>query len=183
MKTLGNVLWVILVGFVTCLYWILAGVLSCVTIILIPFGLQQFKLARLSLLPFGHTVERGPTRMLHILGNIVWLLLGGLIISVVYLVLAGIFFITIIGIPFSVQCVKLAGLSLWPFGAQVVSDESEYTMSAPGATPVATADGEMLIRPVPPMPSLPAVDGGPAPAAGAASSGSTYKIPELPPFE
>lgn len=56
---------------------------------------------------------------MRFLGNILWLILGGLVISLYYAFMAILFCITIIGIPFGVQLFKMARLALWPFGRDV----------------------------------------------------------------
>ena len=115
MKTLGNILWFILVGLPLGLGWVLLGVLWCITIIGIPFGKQCFKIAGLSFFPFGKVVAGQFSK--HIILNIIWIIFGGLELALGYLISGLIFCITIIGIPFGKQCFKLASLSLAPFGA------------------------------------------------------------------
>ncbi len=117
MKTLGNIIWFILVGLWAAIGWAIAGVLWCITIIGIPFGKQCFKLAKLSIFPFGKTVKTDFDK--HPIGNIIWILLFGWEFSLGYLIASLIFYITIIGIPFGKQCFKLARLSLIPMGATV----------------------------------------------------------------
>ena len=118
MKVLGNILWFLLAGWILGLSWLSVGLVWCITIVGIPVGVQCFKLAGLSFLPFGkEIVYQGGSASL--LANILWILFGGLGLAIEN-ALAGVFFcITIIGIPFGKQCFKLAKLSLTPFGAQV----------------------------------------------------------------
>ena len=117
MKTLGNIIWFILIGLGSGIGWFLLGVVWCITIIGIPFGKQCFKIAKLTILPFGKTVKSDFGK--HPIANIIWILFGGLEIAVGYLVAGLIFCITIIGIPFGKQCFKFATLSIAPFGATV----------------------------------------------------------------
>ena len=117
MKTLGNIIWFIFVGLGSAIAWFLLGVLWCITIIGIPFGKQCFKLARLTLWPFGATVKSDFGK--HPIANIIWIILGGLELAVGYLIAGLILCITIIGIPFGKQCFKLASLALVPFGAEI----------------------------------------------------------------
>ena len=117
MKTLGNIIWFILIGLGSGISWFLLGVVWCITIIGIPFGKQCFKIAKLTILPFGKTVKSDFGK--HPIANIIWILFGGLEIAVGYLVAGLIFFITIIGIPFGKQCFKFATLSIAPFGTTV----------------------------------------------------------------
>ena len=116
MKLLGNVLWFVIVGLVSFVSWILIGVLWCITIIGIPFGVQCFKIAAFALFPFGKTIQTNFDS--HPVANVIWLIFFGWEIAVGYAIIGVILYITIIGIPFGKQCFKLASLSLLPFGAQ-----------------------------------------------------------------
>lgn len=117
MKTIGNILWLILTGIWTALAYFILGILWCITIIGIPFGKQCFKLAGLMFWPMGKEVNSDFNK--HPLANIIWLVFGGLELAVGFLVAGLLWCITIIGIPFGKQCFKLAKLSLLPFGAEV----------------------------------------------------------------
>lgn len=117
MKILGNILWFIFGGAVASLVWLILGLLMCVTIIGIPFGLQAFKFAKLMLLPFGKEVETQFDK--HPIMNIIWAFSFGSGMALNYLVIAFFTAITIIGIPFAKQWMKLARLSLIPFGATI----------------------------------------------------------------
>lgn len=118
MTLLGNIIWMVFGGIFTALYWFIAGCLFSITIIGIPLGRQAFKMASLTLAPFGKTIEYGGGAP-SLIANIIWLVLAGLPMAVSYL-LAGMFnCITIIGIPFGLQSFKMAKLSLLPFGARV----------------------------------------------------------------
>jgi uncharacterized membrane protein YccF (DUF307 family) len=125
MKTIGNVLWLVLAGFWLALGYGLAGILNCITIIGIPFGIQSFKLAGYALWPFGRVVIQRPdaSPAFGCLGNTIWLILGGIALAIVQ-VLAGILLcVTIIGIPFGIVSFRMAGLALMPFGKVVVRDD------------------------------------------------------------
>ena len=117
MKTLGNILWFLFFGLWSAILWLVLGVLWCITIIGIPFGLQCFKLVKLVIWPFGKTVMTNFGK--HPIANIIWLLFGGLSLALSYCIGGVICYITIIGIPFGKQCFKLATLALTPFGANV----------------------------------------------------------------
>ncbi len=122
MSLLGNLLWIILGGGILLfLEYLIGGLLLCVTIIGIPFGVQVFKIAFLALLPFGREVETTgrTTGCLGILMNVLWILLGGIAITITHLVFAVLTGITIIGLPFAKQHIKLAALALMPFGTAV----------------------------------------------------------------
>src|SRR3954471_2897109 len=113
-----NVLWIIFGGgLVLCLEYALAGLLLCLTIVGIPFGLQCFKIAGLGLLPFGRDLR--DTKRVPVFGtlaNIVWFCVAGVWIFLSHVGLAIALGLTIVGIPFAIQHLKLALLALWPFG-------------------------------------------------------------------
>jgi len=122
MNFLGNIIWLIFGGFLAALGYIFGGFVLCITVIGIPWGMQCFKIASLVLWPFGKRVvsSNSGTGCLSTLFNIVWLICGGLYTAIIHLVFAAILFITIIGIPFARQHLKLMELSLMPFGKSVV---------------------------------------------------------------
>lgn len=121
MKTLGNILWLLLCGIWMSILYFIAGVVGIVFIVTIPFGIQAFKLANYVLWPFGRTVVRreSASGFWSLVGNILWIILDGWWLALAHLVLALVFFVTIIGIPFAVANVKLARLALTPFGLTV----------------------------------------------------------------
>lgn len=124
MSILGNILWIILGGgILICLEYLISGLLLCLTIIGIPFGVQCFKLAFLGLVPFGKDVvdRESYTGCLAIGMNILWILLGGIWIALTHVVFAVLCAITIIGLPFAKQHIKLASLAITPFGRTVVN--------------------------------------------------------------
>jgi uncharacterized membrane protein YccF (DUF307 family) len=122
MRLLLNVLWVILGGgFLTALEYLLAGLACCLTIVGIPFGLQCFKMAGLSFFPFGkdfRTERSGPVSFIF---NVLWFVVAGVWIFLTHLALALALAVTIIGIPFAFQHIKLGMLAIWPFGVTVRS--------------------------------------------------------------
>jgi uncharacterized membrane protein YccF (DUF307 family) len=117
MTLLGNILWFIFGGFIASLIWFLLGLLLTITIIGIPLAKQFFKLSRLFLSPFGKEVETNLERRPIL--NIIWAILFGWEIALSYLFFAAITAITVIGIPFSLQWLKLTQLALFPFGAKI----------------------------------------------------------------
>ncbi|MDD3429406.1 MAG: YccF domain-containing protein [Oscillospiraceae bacterium] len=118
MSCLGNLLWFLLGGLWLGLGWLLAGILWCITLVGIPIGRQCFKFAALAFFPFGKTVTYGGG-VVSTLINIIWLIVSGLPLAIEAAVIGCIFCITIIGIPFGLQCFKMAKLALMPFGARV----------------------------------------------------------------
>jgi uncharacterized membrane protein YccF (DUF307 family) len=123
-QTLGNILWLIFVGIWLAIGFVVAGIVMFILIITIPFGIQAFKLAGFALWPFGRHVEYTDrvASPLRIIGNILWIIFGGLWLAVNCLIGGVILCITIIGIPFGIQAFKLIPIVLMPFGAEVVSD-------------------------------------------------------------
>lgn len=125
MKFLGNLIWLIFGGLTGAISWFLAGCLWCVTIVGIPVGLQCFKIAGLTLWPFGKQVVYSNSSM-SLLVNIIWLIVSGLPLAIGHFISGLLLCITIIGIPFGRQSFKLAQLALMPFGARVVSSNNYY---------------------------------------------------------
>lgn len=121
MKLLGNILWFLLGGFIVSIYYFIVGLLFCITIIGIPFGLQLIKLAGFALWPFGHNIEPDTNDggCLSIIMNVIWILLGGTEIAMLHLTFGVVLCITIIGIPFGIQHFKMALLALIPFGKRI----------------------------------------------------------------
>ena len=118
MSLLGNIIWILFGGIFTALYWFVVGCLFCLTIVGIPLGRQAFKMASLTLAPFGKTIEYGGGAP-SLIANIIWVVVAGIPMAFAYLVAGAVNCITIIGIPFGLQSFKMAKLSLLPFGARV----------------------------------------------------------------
>ena len=119
MGGLGNLLWVLFGGFWQGLGWGIAGVLWSITIIGIPIGRQCFKFASLAFFPFGKEVQYGGGAGSAIL-NVFWLLISGIPLAIAAAINGILLCCTIIGIPFGMQCFKMAKLALFPFGARVI---------------------------------------------------------------
>ena len=121
MKFIGNILWLIAGGLVVSLYYALMGVIFCITIVGIPFGLQLIKMAGLALWPFGRDVhsDTNDGGCLAIIMNIIWILFGGLEIAFLHITFGIICCITIVGIPFGLQHFKMAILAFVPFGKKI----------------------------------------------------------------
>lgn len=125
MRTLGNVLWLVLAGWWLALGYVIAGIINLILIITIPFGIASFRLASYSLWPFGRSVVRDETTgCLSLVGNVLWLLFGGLEMAIAHVVAGLLLCITIVGIPLGVASFKLAGLALLPLGARIVPTDS-----------------------------------------------------------
>ena len=122
MKTLGNLLWLLFAGLWLACGYVVGGLLLCVTIIGIPFGVQAFKLAGFALWPFGRDTAPGARSggILEMLFNLLWLLLFGWALFVGHVIAGLLLCLTIIGIPFGLQAFKMSVLSLLPFGRTIV---------------------------------------------------------------
>lgn len=132
MRTIGNILWFVFGGFVMGLSWWLFGVIAFVSIIGIPWGRACFVMGYFSFFPFGreaidrdeltHEEDLG-TSEFGVLGNIIWFIFAGLWLAIGHVLSAVACFVTIIGIPFGLQHLKLAFISLAPIGKTVVDKE------------------------------------------------------------
>ncbi|MGH9318479.1 MAG: YccF domain-containing protein [Vicinamibacteria bacterium] len=118
MSLLGNILWLIFGGLIAGLGYILGGLLVCVTIVGIPFGVQAMKIGVATFAPFGKQIveTKEANRPLRLILNIVWLVVIGWEIALAHAASALVLAITIIGIPFALQHLKLIPLALLPFG-------------------------------------------------------------------
>ncbi|GAB2644262.1 YccF domain-containing protein [Vibrio panuliri] len=132
MRTLGNIIWFICGGVVMGLMWWLFGLLAFISIVGIPWGRACFVMGNFSFFPFGqeaisrdeltHQTDIG-TSPLGMIGNIIWFFLAGIWLAIGHIISAVACFVTIIGIPFALQHLKLAVISLAPIGKTVVSKE------------------------------------------------------------
>ena len=118
MSLLGNIIWLIFGGLIAGLGYIVGGLLLCLTIIGIPFGLQSIKLGVATLTPFGKEIveTENANSALRVIFNVLWLLVFGWGIALAHLTSAVLLAITIIGIPFAKQHIKLIPIALFPFG-------------------------------------------------------------------
>ncbi|MFT3845842.1 MAG: YccF domain-containing protein [Lacibacter sp.] len=122
MNFLGNLIWLIFGGFFAALGYFFGGIALCCTIVCIPWGLQCFKLAGLVLWPFGKKVvsDTSSTGCLSVLANIIWIIFGGIGVTLNHLIMGALLYISIIGIPWGRQHFKLLEISLMPFGKRIV---------------------------------------------------------------
>lgn len=121
MKFLGNILWLLLGGLIIAVYYFFVGLLFCITIIGIPFGLQLMKIGSFALWPFGHEAvsDTNDGGCLAILMNVLWILFGGIEIALLHVTFGIICCLTIVGIPFGMQHFKMTILALVPFGKKI----------------------------------------------------------------
>jgi uncharacterized membrane protein YccF (DUF307 family) len=122
MNFLGNLIWLIFGGFFAALGYFFGGIILCITIIGIPFGLQCFKLAGLVLFPFGKKVvsDSSQSGCLSVFANIIWIIFAGIEVALTHIIMGALLYISIIGIPWGRQHFKLLEISLMPFGKRVV---------------------------------------------------------------
>ena len=121
MSLIGNIIWVVFGGLVMAAAYFILAIAYCVTIIGIPVGVQLFKMAGLSLFPFGRVVRdrNGEMGCWSMFLNILWIVFGGIQMALTHAVMGLIFCVTIVGIPFGKQHFKLALLALMPFGKEI----------------------------------------------------------------
>lgn len=122
MNLLGNLIWLVFGGLVTAIGYVVGGIVLCLTIVGIPFGLQCFKLAGFVLWPFGRMAVSTPSSggCLSVLLNVLWIVFGGIWVAVGHIVFGLLLFLTIIGIPFARQHFKLVEISVMPFGKKII---------------------------------------------------------------
>jgi len=121
MNLIGNIIWIIFGGLLIFFQYIFGGLILCLTIVGIPFGIQCFKFAIVGLAPFGVKITHNAYGVgcLSTIMNIIWLIFGGLSIVLTHLVFGLLLCITVIGIPFGLQHFKLMSLAFSPFGKSI----------------------------------------------------------------
>ena len=132
MRAIGNFLWFVLGGVFMGLSWWLIGLFACVTLIGIPWGKACFVIGQFTFFPFGkEAISRSEltrtqdigTGIFGSIGNIIWFFLAGIWLAISHVVSAIVCFASIIGIPFGLQHLKLAGIALAPIGKTIVTKE------------------------------------------------------------
>ncbi|MGJ0118593.1 YccF domain-containing protein [Williamsia sp. MIQD14] len=124
MKTLLNIIWLVLCGFWLAVGYVLAGIVCCILIITIPFGIASFRVANYALWPFGRTVVRDPSSgAASAVGNVIWLIFAGIWLAIGHIVTGVALCITIIGIPLGIANFKMIPISLLPLGSRIVSTD------------------------------------------------------------
>src|ERR1700754_2944023 len=121
MRTVLNILWLVLSGIWLAIGYVIAGVIACVLIVTIPFGIASFRIAAYALWPFGRTVVRDPgSGAMSTIGNVIWLIFAGVWLAVGHVLTSIPLFISVIGIPLGLANLKLVPVSLLPLGARIV---------------------------------------------------------------
>lgn len=129
MRILLNVIWLVFGGFWLALGYFAAGIICCILIITIPFGIAAFRIGIYALWPFGKTVVDKPTAGVgSMIGNVIWVIIAGIWLAIGHIVTAVAMAITIIGIPLAVANLKMIPISLMPLGKEIVDvDRVNYT--------------------------------------------------------
>ncbi|GAA1564859.1 YccF domain-containing protein [Kribbella hippodromi] len=129
MKTLLNLIWLVLAGFWLAVGYAIAGIICCVLIITIPFGIASFRIAGYTLWPFGRTVvDRRDAGAGALLGNLIWIIFAGWWLALGHLTTGIALCLTIIGIPLGVANFKLIPVSLLPLGKEIVPTNQPFAV-------------------------------------------------------
>ncbi len=121
MRIILNVIWLVFGGLWLALGYFVAGVICCILIITIPFGIAAFRVGIYALWPFGKTVVEKPTSGVgSLIGNVIWLILCGIWLAIGHVITAFAMAITIIGIPLAIANLKMIPISLMPLGKEIV---------------------------------------------------------------
>jgi uncharacterized membrane protein YccF (DUF307 family) len=123
-RLLLNIIWLVFGGIWLALGYLVAGIICCILIITIPFGIASFRIALFALWPFGSTVVSKPTAgPMSLIGNVIWVVVAGIWLAIGHLVTAVAQAITIIGIPLAIANLKMIPISLMPLGKQIVNSD------------------------------------------------------------
>jgi uncharacterized membrane protein YccF (DUF307 family) len=143
-----NVLWLVLSGFWMFVVYMLVGVLWCITIIGIPFGIASFRIGRFALWPFGRTIVTKPGAGIGSgIGNVLWFILSGVWLAIGHAVTGVLLCLTVIGIPLGLGSFKLIPVSLWPLGKDIVPVDGVNTAFVSSGAPVAGTPSDSAARP------------------------------------
>jgi uncharacterized membrane protein YccF (DUF307 family) len=130
MRLILNVIWLVFGGLLLALGYVLAGIICCILIITIPFGIASFRIASYALWPFGRTTVRSPSAgVASVIGNVIWIIVAGWWLALGHLVSGVAECITIIGIPLGLANFKLIPVSLMPLGVRIVDADAPVVRS------------------------------------------------------
>lgn len=130
MNTLLNLIWLVFAGLWLALGYVAAGIVCCVLVVTIPFGIASFRIASYVLWPFGRTVVDKPgAGAWSTLGNVVWVLVAGIWLAIGHVLTAVPLFVSIIGIPMGIANLKLIPVSLLPLGKEIVPTSHPFAAS------------------------------------------------------
>jgi uncharacterized membrane protein YccF (DUF307 family) len=129
MRLFLNIIWLVLCGFWMAIAYVITGIIACILIITIPFGIASFRIAGFALWPFGRTVVNKPgAGAPSFIGNVIWFIFAGLWLAIGHLVTGIALMITIIGIPLALADFKLIPISLAPLGKDIVPLDDRYRL-------------------------------------------------------
>jgi uncharacterized membrane protein YccF (DUF307 family) len=121
MRTILNIIWLVFSGFWMALGYALVGVVLCLLVVTIPFGIACLRMASYALWPFGRVlVDRPGAGVPSAIGNVLWFLLAGVWIAIGHVVTGVLMCVTIIGIPLGIASFKMVPVALWPLGKEIV---------------------------------------------------------------
>ncbi len=122
MRIVLNILWLLIAGLWLAIGYVFAAIVCFILIITIPFGIAALRIAAHTIWPFGSTVVRNPDAgAASIVGNVLWVVLGGWWLALAHLAAGVLLCVTIIGIPLGLACFKLVPVAFWPLGTEIVS--------------------------------------------------------------
>ncbi|MEV0279497.1 YccF domain-containing protein [Streptomyces sp. NPDC050610] len=127
MRFILNIVWLVLCGFWMAVGYAVAGIICCVLIVTIPFGIASFRIAGFALWPFGRTtVERRDAGAASCVGNVIWLVFAGWWLALGHVITGIALCVTIIGIPLGIANFKLIPISLMPLGREIVPTDQPF---------------------------------------------------------
>jgi uncharacterized membrane protein YccF (DUF307 family) len=130
-----NIIWFVLLGWWLALAYLLAGLVACLLIVTIPFGIASFRLAGFAAIPFGRTTVPAPgAGVASAIGNVLWFLFAGWWLALLHIAAGIAYCVSIIGIPFGIALFKLAVVGLFPLGKRVVDTELPHSWVGVGST-------------------------------------------------
>ncbi len=134
MRLILNIIWLVTAGIWLWLGYLVAGVIACIFIVTIPFGVASFRIANFVLWPFGReVVDTGAPSGISVVGNIIWFLVAGLWLAISHIATAAIQAVTIIGIPMAWANLKLIPVTCFPFGKKIVNSRDDQAYLFPVA--------------------------------------------------
>ena len=128
-----NIIWFLTAGIWLFLGYVLAGIIACVLIVTIPFGVASFRIAGFVIWPFGREVVQGDTGAFGLIGNVIWFIVAGLWLAIGHVITAAAQAVTIIGLPLAWANLKLIPVTCFPFGTQVVRSNDDRSRMTPVA--------------------------------------------------
>lgn len=124
MRTLLNIIWFVFGGLWLAIGYFLAGIVACIFIITIPFGIASFRMAAFALWPFGKTIVAKPSAGAgSAIGNVIWFLVAGLWLAIGHITTAAAQAITIVGIPLAIANIKMIPVTCVPLGKDIVDSD------------------------------------------------------------